>query len=213
MLCSGAMLEAAPKNAPGDHETRRLKEAFAAPHHWGAARMTPRRIQNYAVAHLERTDGNAELTSLPLKLTVESTNICNLRCVACPTGLERRGRRTGHMSVELFSWLMDELGPTLFEVELHNWGEPLLGKNVFAFIRLARAAGVSATISSNMSLELEDADIDRIVESGLSVLGASIDGATQESYEKYRVRGNLALALDNCRRIAAAKRRLGRAHV
>jgi MoaA/NifB/PqqE/SkfB family radical SAM enzyme len=113
------------------------------------------------------------------------------------------------MSVELFSWLLEELGPTLFEVELHNWGEPLLGRNVFRFIEIARAAGVSATISSNMSLDLDDNQIDRLVECGLSVLGASIDGASQESYEKYRVRGNLGRALDNCRRLAAAKRRLG----
>jgi len=196
-------------NAPDEHETHRLKEAHWVPQRWGTARMTPRRIQNYVTAHLERTDGKSTLSSLPLKLTIESTNICNLRCAACPTGLERRGRRVGHMSVELFSWLMSELGPTLFEVELHNWGEPLIGKNVFEFIALARAAGVSSTISTNFSLELDDREIERIVESGLSVLGASIDGATQEVYEKYRIRGNLALVLENCRRLAAAKRRLG----
>lgn len=196
-------------HAPDEHETRRLKEAHWVPHRWGTARMTPRRIQNYVLSHLERTDGKSTLASLPLKLTIESTNICNLRCTACPTGMERRGRRAGHMSVELFSWLMSELAPTLFEVELHNWGEPLLGKNVFDFISIARAAGVSTTISTNFSLELDDRQIDRLVESGLSTLGVSIDGATQESYEKYRVRGNLALVLENCRRVATAKKRLG----
>jgi MoaA/NifB/PqqE/SkfB family radical SAM enzyme len=192
-----------------DHQRRRLVDAYAIPQHWGTARMTHRRIQNYVLAHLERSDGAVELQSLPLKLTIESTNICNLRCVACPTGLERRGRAGGHMSVELFSWLMAELGPTLFEVELHNWGEPLLGRNVFRFIEMATAHGVSSTISTNFSVPFDEERAERLVTAGLGILGVSIDGASQEAYEKYRVRGNLERVLNNCRMVANAKRRIG----
>lgn len=196
---------------PDDHQKRRLREAHAVPHAWGTARMTPRRIQNYVLAHLERSDGAVELQSLPTKLTIESTNICNLRCVACPTGLGRHGRAGGHMSVELFSWLMHELGPTLFEVELHNWGEPLLGKNVFRFIEMASSFGVSSTISTNFSVPFDEARAERLVTAGLGILGVSIDGASQEAYEKYRVRGDLERVLQNCRMVADAKRRLGSA--
>ena len=38
----------------------------------------------------------------------------------------------------------------------------------------------------------------------------SIDGATQEVYERYRVGGDLAKVVENCRSIAEAKRRLGK---
>lgn len=171
--------------------------------------MTHRRVQNHIQAQIEKAAGVVAPTSLPIKLTVESTNACNLRCVACPTGNEHIGRRPGHLSIELFSWLMRELGPTLFEVELHNWGEPLLGRHVFSFIEMASAAGVSTTVSTNFSIPFDDERAERLVTSGLAVLGASIDGATQDAYEKYRVRGDLDLVLENCRRVARAKRRLG----
>jgi MoaA/NifB/PqqE/SkfB family radical SAM enzyme len=115
------------------------------------------------------------------------------------------------MSMELFSWLMQELGPTLFEVELHNWGEPLLGRNVFDFIEMASKAGSSTSISTNFSIPFDEARAERLVTSGLGVLGVSIDGASQENYEKYRVRGDLARVLQNCRMVAEAKRRLGSA--
>jgi hypothetical protein len=41
------------------------------------------------------------------------------------------------------------------------------------------------------------------------VLGVSIDGSRQESYEQYRVRGDLEMVLRNCRLINDAKHRLG----
>jgi MoaA/NifB/PqqE/SkfB family radical SAM enzyme len=104
---------------------------------------------------------------------------------------------------------MRELGPTLFEVELHNWGEPLLGKHVFEMIELASACGVSTTISTNFSIPFDDARAERLVSSGLAGLGVSIDGASQAVYEQYRVRGDLALVLENCKKVVDARRRLG----
>jgi MoaA/NifB/PqqE/SkfB family radical SAM enzyme len=47
------------------------------------------------------------------------------------------------------------------------------------------------------------------VRSGLSVLGVSIDGPDQETYETYRVRGRLDQVLKNARLVVDAKRRLG----
>ena len=54
---------------------------------------------------------------------------------------------------------------------------------------------------------LDDAAIEALVASGLDTINLSIDGATQATYEQYRKRGNLQLALDNARRLVAAKRR------
>jgi|SoiMethySBSTD1v2_1073268.scaffolds.fasta_scaffold100340_2 pyruvate-formate lyase-activating enzyme len=195
--------------APDDATVRRLRKALTPPSAWGNAKITHRRVQNFVQAQLEQAAGATELQSLPVKLTVESTNLCNLRCVACPTGDERRGRPTGHMSLELYSWLMRELGPTLFEVELHNWGEPLLGREVYSFVELAHRAGVSSTISTNFSLPFDEQRAERLIESGLGVLGVSIDGASQQAYEQYRVRGDLERVLANCRLVRDAKKRLG----
>ncbi|HEX4476060.1 MAG TPA: radical SAM protein [Polyangiaceae bacterium] len=173
------------------------------------ARMTHRRVQNLTQSNLDERNGKTELASYPIKLTIEATNICNLRCPACFTGSEQIGRRRGHLSLDLYRRVMEELGPYLFEVEFYNWGEPLLGKHIFEMVEEAHRAGASTTISTNFSFPFDDAAAERLVRSGLTVLGVSLDGARQETYEQYRVRGDIARVLDNCRRVAAAKRRLG----
>ena len=49
---------------------------------------------------------------------------------------------------------------------------------------------------------------EQLVASGLTVLGVSLDGARQETYEKYRVRGDLDTVLRNVRLVVEAKRTL-----
>jgi MoaA/NifB/PqqE/SkfB family radical SAM enzyme len=52
-------------------------------------------------------------------------------------------------------------------------------------------------------------DVERFVESGPDFVILSIDGASQESYARFRKNGKLDLVLDNVRRLVEAKRRRG----
>jgi MoaA/NifB/PqqE/SkfB family radical SAM enzyme len=176
---------------------------------WEGAVLTPRRRFNLYLQRLEHRVGRVKLWSKPCKLTVEATNICNLRCPGCFTGTSQDGRARSHMSLELYNQLMEELGPYLLEVEFYNWGEPLLGKNIYPMVEAAASRGISTTVSTNFSIPFSDEDAERLVRTGLTILGVSIDGARQETYEQYRVRGDLQLVLDNCRKVRDAKRRLG----
>src|SRR5439155_1564519 len=137
------------------------------------------------------------------------TNICNLECPACFTGAGDLGRPRSHLSLDLYRPVLAELAPYLLEVEFYNWGEPLLAKHIFPMIEEASAAGAHTTVSTNFSFPFDAARAERLVSSGLSVLGVSIDGARQESYEQYRRRGKLATVLENCRAVRDAKRRVG----
>jgi pyruvate-formate lyase-activating enzyme len=179
------------------------------PPSYEGSQLTIRRLFNLYLQRLEHRSGRTRLWSKPCKLTVEATNICNLRCPACFTGAGEVGRGRSHMSLEFFQQLLDELGPYLLECEFYNWGEPLLGKNIYPMIERAAQRGISTTVSTNFSVPFTEADAERLVRSGLTVLGVSIDGARQESYEKYRVRGSLELVLHNCRLVRDAKQRLG----
>jgi len=173
------------------------------------ARITLRRRLNLYLQRLEHGLGRTTLWSKPSKLTVEATNICNLRCPACFTGAGESGRGRSHMSLDFYRRLLGELGPYLLEVEFYNWGEPLLAKNIYPMIEDAARRGISTTVSTNLSLPFDAGDAERLVASGLTTLGVSIDGARQASYETYRVRGSLDLVLRNCRLVRDAKRRLG----
>src|SRR5262245_10092363 len=83
------------------------------------ARINARRVQNLVQGNYDEAYGRVEMRAFPIKLTVEATNICNLRCPGCFTGIEQIGRTRGHMSLELFQDVLRELGPYLFEVEFY----------------------------------------------------------------------------------------------
>ena len=187
-----------------------LRQNLQLPEYAGT-RFTARRVLNLYLARWESARGRTRLWSRPTKLTVEATNICNLECPACFTGAGDLGRPRSHLSLDLYRQVLAELGPYLLEVEFYNWGEPLLAKHIFPMIEEASAAGAHTTVSTNFSFPFDAGRAERLVSSGLSVLGVSIDGARQETYEQYRRRGKLEKVLENCRTVRDAKRRLGSA--
>ncbi len=64
--------------------------------------------------------------------------------------------------------------------------------------------------TSTNGLAFTEAQARRLVHSGIDEVTFSIDGATQESYVKYRQRGKFDVALANLRAMADEKRRSGR---
>lgn len=188
--------------------TSALRALLSIPEYEGAV-LTPRRILNLYLNRWEALRLRETLRSYPAKLTVEPTNICNLRCPACFTGVGQSGRKSGPLRLDLFLNLLRELGDYLFQIEFTNWGEPLLAKDLCAMIRAASERGISTTTSTNLSLPFDRDRAEALVASGLDVLGVSIDGARQQTYEQYRVRGNLDTVLSNCRMLVDAKRRMG----
>jgi MoaA/NifB/PqqE/SkfB family radical SAM enzyme len=170
-------------------------------------RRSPRRFANLYLNRLEHRLRRTHLRSLPIKLIVEPINACNLRCPACFTGAGGKGRATSTMPMALYDALLRELGDVLFEIEAFNWGEPLLNPAIEEMIAAATARGIGTKLNTNFSVPFDAARADRLVRAGLTTLTVSIDGARQDSYQRYRVRGDLATVLHNCRLIADAKRR------
>ena len=185
-----------------------VREFFRLPHAPGA-RITPRKLLNLYTVRFQRMRAHQRLLGYPLVLTIEAANVCNLACPYCFTGAGDVSRTRAHFPLPLYKQLMDELGPYLFTLELHNWGEPLLNKNIAEYVKVATDKGVATLMSTNFSFPYTAERAEALVAAGLTQLGVSLDGATQESYVKYRVKGNLELALANVRLINEAKKKLG----
>lgn len=181
---------------------------FLRPPEYPGLRLTPKRLLNLYLVRYQHSRGHTKLWGHPLVLTIESTNACNLRCPYCFTGSGEVGRGKSMLSLPLYERVLGELGDYLLHVEFYNWGEPLLNKDVYEMIRLAACKAISTVVSTNFSIPFDAARARSLVSSGLATLGVSIDGARQESYEKYRVRGNLDRVLDNVRLVNEAKREL-----
>ena len=185
-----------------------VREFFRRPPYPGT-NVTLRRLLNLYLVRFQRMRAHEKLLGYPLMLTIEAANVCNLSCPGCFTGVGDVSRTKAHFPLPLYERIMDELGDYLFQVELHNWGEPLLNKNIPDLIQIATDKGVGTTISTNFSFPFGEERAEALVASGLTTLGVSLDGASQETYVQYRVKGNLDKALENVRGINQAKHKLG----
>ncbi|MCA9668808.1 MAG: radical SAM protein [Myxococcales bacterium] len=146
---------------------------------------------------------------LPTTLVIDVCSHCNLRCPLCVRGRDEMGRSGRMMTVDEFRRVLDS-APGLLQVNLFDWGEPLLNKSATQMIRLAAESGISVNLHSNFSLELSDDALRELVLSGLDYLSVSADGFTQPVYEHYRVRGDIALVKRNTERVIALRRELRR---
>ncbi len=170
---------------------------------------TPLKLINLGLAKVQRWLGRDRVFGLPAKYFIDPINICNLRCPLCPTGRGVLARPRGRMELELAKRVIDQIAPYAYRIELYNWGEPFLHPDIFAMIEYASQRRITVGLSSN--LNYLNADLARrLVESGLSQLIVSIDGATQESYAAYRRGGKLNDVLQNLKMVVESKRALER---
>jgi len=170
-----------------------------------------RKLLNYLWVEFLLARGSARLWGgKPYWLTVDPTNFCQLHCPFCPTGANRGVRTKSEMTLEHFELLMERLGPTLVHVDMINWGESLLHKRLPEMIACAKSHGAFVKLDANLN-DMPPGTPERLVRSGLDLLSVSIDGLTQETYEKYRVGGNLEKVLANLRELLAKRAELGSA--
>ena len=173
--------------------------------------QSPRRILNHAVKRLELARRVDHLHYFPTKVTIETGNVCNLRCPLCPTGTSETKVPKGMLTFERFTHMMTQLGPTMEVLDFFDWGEPFLNRELLPMIRYAkrRYPHIRIIVSSNLNIpHFSETQAEEVVRSGLDRLIMSIDGATQEVYAKYRVGGKLAEVFRNIRWLMEAKRRL-----
>lgn len=116
-------------------------------------------------------------------LIIEPTNTCNLRCTFCFV-TEGMNREEGFMDFNLFKKVIDD-SPGLEHLCMHNWGEPLLHKDIFRMFDYAARAGVKHIVMNTNGTLLTDKMIDNIVDSPLTVIRFSIDGSA-ETFKQIR---------------------------
>ncbi len=151
---------------------------------------------------------------LPNRLYVECTAACNLSChQACcapETGITKT-RQAGMLDVALFERVLEETGPSLIRIDFFNYGEAFLHKQAIDMCERVKARFPHIYLyTSTNGLAFTADQARRLVHSGIDEVTFSLDGATQESYAKYRRRGDLARALDNMRAMVEEKHGAGR---
>ena len=140
---------------------------------------------------------------LPVYLVIESTSICNLKCIMCP--YPSMGRVNQHMSMTVYEKIVAEGAGFVEFMWLHLFGEPLINKNIYRMIDMAEEAGIRTGISTNATL-LDEKAGNALLDSKLSLLLLCVDGATKETFERIRVGARYEKVTANIRHFAEIKR-------
>ncbi len=128
----------------------------------------------------------------PFVVFIEPTNLCNLRCVFCPTSdgrlLKNVGRPAGMMPIKVFEKIVRDLRE--FEspakiIHLYKDGEPFLHKNLLDMLTLLKQAKVTEQIRLKTNGTLLNPEFNkRLIETGIDWIGISVEAVTAEGYYK-----------------------------
>jgi MoaA/NifB/PqqE/SkfB family radical SAM enzyme len=152
--------------------------------------------------------------ALPSRLYIECTAACNISCFqACcapETGITRT-RQAGMLDWDLFTRVVDEAGPALVRIDFFNYGEAFLHKRAVEMCEYIKTRFPHIYLyTSTNGLALNEEKARRLVHSGIDEVTFSIDGASQETYARYRQRGRFEVALANLRAMTDEKARHAR---
>ncbi len=153
--------------------------------------------------------GRRKVWGMPFEWEIDTTNICQLKCPLCHTGLGTVHRDKGIMHFDVYTQTIDQIKDYCVWLSLYSWGEPFLNRRIHEFIEYAHRNRIATIMSTNLNKPLTPEMAENIITSGLDVMIVSLDGVTQEVYEQYRVGGRLDRVLDNLRLIIRKKRELG----
>jgi MoaA/NifB/PqqE/SkfB family radical SAM enzyme len=142
---------------------------------------------------------------------IESTNLCNAKCVFCPR--DEMHRRQGVMDFDLYRKVVDEaaaLGIT--HVRVHNYGEPFLDRELVEKVRYAKSKGIAEVgMISNGSLITEEI-AQGMIDAGLDAINISVDAAGKEVFEATRVHLDYDTVIGNIRALVRLRQAAGRTH-
>ena len=156
---------------------------------------------------LSKWTGRSLQWGYPISVSFEPTTSCNLRCPECPSGLRAFSRPTGMLKKDFFHETIDQLSKELMYLVFYFQGEPYLNPDFLDMVTYATSKKIYTATSTNAHY-LNDSNARRTVESGLDRLIISIDGTTQDTYQQYRVGGQLHKVLEGAANVVKWKKEL-----
>lgn len=150
-------------------------------------------------------DKNGYIPEMPLTVTFELVNRCNLECIMCYTSHHKESKST--LKIGTIQSVMQECGELGVPAVVVGLGsEALLYKNIKEVLALARKADVmDVWLSTNATLLNRDL-AEFIIDSEIARVVISLDAATPETYAAIRRKGELQKVEENIMGLVSAKR-------
>jgi radical SAM protein with 4Fe4S-binding SPASM domain len=119
----------------------------------------------------------------PIRVWVEPTNQCNLKCMSCANMLIKD---KGFMDLNLFKKIIDQLSGYAFEIYLYMSGESLLHPKIVEMINYAKKKNLFVNISTN-GTTLNNSLSKDILSTKLDKMTLSLDTFDKYNYESNRL--------------------------
>ena len=148
----------------------------------------------YQEAYKLDTDfiNNCSIKLLPRYIQIESVRACNAACVMCPLVTSPTPNKV--MSDKVFEKILDDINQIKGydpHIALYGLNEPLIDKKIYKRIKRLRQIGISnVSIQSNGAL-LNKTKSTKLIESGLTGIGFSIESLNKKNYEEIRKNLNI----------------------
>lgn len=147
---------------------------------------------------------------VPERVRLEVSTVCQLRCAGC--GFQKGGEddlERGFLSLENFKNFCNR-NPFVREIEISNYGEPFLNPHLAKMMHYAKEKGITLVCRNGSNFNtISDEQIRALVDTGFEAITLSIDGASQEVYEKYRIGGDFDRVIENVKKLQAYKKEKG----
>jgi len=169
----------------------------------------PKRIWNIFLIWLSLLLRKSRVWGRPIVVMLEPTSRCNLRCPMCPRQLFPTKRPEQDMDIADYKKIITELSCTAMVLALWNYGEPFLHDDIFEMIAFAKSKDMGVVLSTNATI-LNDEKINLLLNSGLDYLIISLDGASKEIYEQYRMGAKFDVTIRNIKMLIARREELGK---
>jgi MoaA/NifB/PqqE/SkfB family radical SAM enzyme len=168
--------------------------------------LRPNRIPHRPAARVQASDASF---SRPRRVALDLSTVCQLKCPSCPTanGTIATSIGAGFLPLAHFKTFIQD-HPWVSDIELSNWGEVFLNKDLEQILRHADRRHVAVRIDNGANLDrASDEALEALVRYKVRSLTCSIDGASPDVYSVYRVNGHFDRVIGHVRRINAFKER------
>ncbi len=143
--------------------------------------LTARKLDNLRRANAAHAVRAEVVDALPSKITLQTTDACNLDCPHCQIP---RAQKTARMGREVLETVVRELFPTLIELHPTNLGEPFAWPLFRELCAEMEQHGVLLDLTTNGTL-LDENRLEWIAPIARDVK-VSFDGAKPETFERLR---------------------------
>ncbi len=161
----------------------------------------------YDKIYTKRINGILSGIQLPQAISIETFNLCNLKCIMCP--YKDMTRQKNVMTMELFrKVVLESKKMGINNVIVSFYSEPFLDPHIFERIEFVRKQDMHVMFYSNGTV-LNDEKIRKLLDNPPNKIIFSFDGGTKETYEKIRVNAKFDVVTGNIRRLVGERNRRG----